>query len=79
MNHCDSFKSDYSMIITHLSRLVPAQVKLRGEQVVLRHRDDATNTWIPTTWNQVADNVHKLASAIASLGMKEFDRRAMFY
>ena len=66
------------MIFTHLSRLVPAQVKLRGEQVVLRHRDDATKTWIPTTWNQFADKVKKLASAMASFGIKEFDRCAIF-
>ena len=66
------------MIITHLAKLVYEQAKARGEEVVFRHRNDETKTWIPTTWNEFAKKVKSLANTLAYFGLKEQQRIATY-
>ncbi|MGL4292954.1 MAG: AMP-dependent synthetase/ligase [Bacteroidales bacterium] len=66
------------MIITHLSKLVFAQAAAAGEKIAFRHRDDATKSWIPTTWSEFSKKVITVAKAMASLGIKEHDCVATF-
>lgn len=41
--------------------------------VAFRHKDEATNTWVPTTWKDFSDKVMKVAKAMAAFGIKEHD------
>ncbi|MDO5570892.1 MAG: long-chain fatty acid--CoA ligase [Bacteroidales bacterium] len=66
------------MIITHFSKLVHAQAQQVGDQIAFRHRDYATESWIPTTWKSFSEKVMKAAKALVSFGVKEQDRIATF-
>ena len=64
------------MVITYLSKLVRGQAAAMPDHVAFRHRDDATQTWIPTTWAQFSAKVEKAARALAVLGMAVHDKIA---
>ena len=66
------------MNITHLAKLVYEQAKTCGEEVVFRHRDDESKTWIPTKWNEFASKVKTLAKSLAYFGLKEQQRIAIY-
>ena len=66
------------MNITHLAKLVYEQAKTCGEEVVFRHRDDESKTWIPTKWNEFASKVKTLAKSLAYFGLKEQQRIATY-
>ena len=66
------------MNINHLAELIKVQSKNRANEVVFRHRDDESNTWIPTTWSDFAKKVRSLAKALAAFGIKEQDRIATY-
>ena len=58
--------------------MVQANAAELGERVAFRHKDEKTNSWIPTTWNTFSEKVITLAKAIAAFGIKEKDCCATF-
>ena len=54
---------------TSFSDLIQRQAKKYGDRVALKHRDYKTATWIPTTWNQFAQNVTDVSNALIELGV----------
>ncbi len=66
------------MVITYLSKLVRAQAAAMPNRVALRHRDDATQTWIPTTWAELSAKVEKAARALVALGVTVHDKVATY-
>jgi long-chain acyl-CoA synthetase len=57
----------------HLSTTIKRQALKYGDRIVYRHRDDQSESWIPTTWNQLSQKVNKAAKAFESLGVKVQD------
>lgn len=66
------------MAIRHFSQLVPAQAEKYGERAAFRHRDEATNQWIATSWNVFSEKVKKVAAALAGIGVKEQENVATY-
>mgnify|MGYP002519664034 CR=1 FL=1 len=63
---------------TSFSDLIQRQAKKYGDRVALKHRDYKTATWIPTTWNQFAQNVTDVSNALIELGVEVQENIGVF-
>ncbi|MDO4216356.1 MAG: AMP-binding protein, partial [Bacteroidales bacterium] len=64
--------------IFHLGLLPQEQAKKRGSHTALRHRDDATGQWVPTSWKKFAAEVDALACAMLANGVQVQENMGVF-
>ncbi|MDD2797822.1 MAG: long-chain fatty acid--CoA ligase [Bacteroidales bacterium] len=62
---------------TLFSNIIPQQAEKYGDKIAYRLKDEHTNQWIPTSWNQFSKKVVLLAKALEKLGVKVQDNVAI--
>ncbi|WP_373783007.1 AMP-binding protein, partial [Bacteroides heparinolyticus] len=66
------------MTYHHLSVLVHRQAEKYGDKTVLKYRDYETAQWIPVSWNEFSRIVHRVARAMAALGIEPQENVGIF-
>ena len=63
---------------TRFSVLIHQQAKKYGDRVALKHRDYKSNTWIPTTWNEISGTVKTVSNALIEMGVEVQENIGVF-
>ena len=58
------------MIYYHFAELIHRQAEKYGNRAALKHRDNATGTWLKISWREFSDKVMLTAKAMAEFGIK---------
>ena len=58
------------MIYYHFAELIHRQAEKYGNRTALKHRDNATGTWLKISWREFSDKVMLTAKAMAEFGIK---------
>ena len=66
------------MTYHHLSVLIHRQAEKYGDKVALKYRDYETEKWIPISWNEFSQTVHRTARAMAALGIEVQENIGLF-
>lgn len=61
-----------------LTELITSQANKYKDREVFSHKDYASNSWIPTNWNQLEESVNKISYALEIIGIKEQENIAIF-
>ena len=58
--------------------MIGTQCGRKGDKEVYRQKDNVTGEWKVTTWNEFSNGIDKVAYALETLGVKEFDNVGVF-
>lgn len=61
-----------------LSTMISRQAAHYGDRTCLKYKNYDTGTWVPVSWNRVAEIVKLEAQAMAALGIKEHENVGIF-
>ena len=62
----------------YLANLVFEKAKEYGSRAALHYRNDATKTWTPISWNELAKQVTYTSKGLADIGLEEKDNVGIF-
>ena len=62
----------------YLANLVFEKAKEYGSRAALHYRNDATKTWTPISWNELAKQVTYTSKGLANIGLEEKDNVGIF-
>lgn len=58
--------------------MIATQCSRKGDKEVYRQKDNVTGEWKITLWNEFSNGIDKVAYALETLGVKEFDNIGVF-